>query len=95
MVARIDLAWIWQMLALDSEAWHHDPDAFHKDPSTKTLPQRPFHKDKARSLRRAAAGWAVLAVTPRNLRENAGADLAKAIRQRLGQRPAGQGAGRR
>lgn len=72
VIARTDLAWPERRLALelDSEAWHDTPSA--------------FHEDKARSLRLAAAGWEVLAVTPRNLREGSEADLLEAIRHRLG-----------
>jgi very-short-patch-repair endonuclease len=79
-IARLDMAWpgIRLALELDSETWHDTPSA--------------YHKDKARSLRLAAAGWEVLAVTPRNLREGSGKDLVSAIRGRLAAaRPVGSG----
>ncbi|MGH9129673.1 MAG: hypothetical protein ACRDY2_12095 [Acidimicrobiales bacterium] len=70
-IVRVDMAWPEARLAveLDSEAWHDTP--------------RAYHQDKARSLRLASAGWEVLAITPRNLREGSGADLVAAIRRRL------------
>lgn len=70
-IARVDLAWPQAKLALelDSETWHDTP--------------RAFHEDKARAVGIAAAGWEVLAVTPRNLQGRPARDLVEAIRLRL------------
>lgn len=71
VVARVDLAWPPARLALelDSERWHGGG--------------RAYHRDKARLLSIAAAGWEVLAVTPRNLADGAGEHLLAAIEVRL------------
>ncbi|MGH9059486.1 MAG: type IV toxin-antitoxin system AbiEi family antitoxin domain-containing protein [Acidimicrobiales bacterium] len=74
VVATVDLAWPVARLALelDSETWHGGG--------------RAYHRDKARALRLAAAGWDVLAVTPANIRDGSGPDLVRAVHERLAAR---------